>query len=114
MKKLIPALICLCLAAFSAKAQQTFSASEFAKGLGKTGTLCDTVASLRIVSDTLTLLNMGGVYPNQKYTIAVKGNKITLDWAKLKGKFLCVTGVFEMYKERPEIVAAQPGQIDVH
>src|SRR5882757_7065281 len=102
MKKLI--LTISILAAFAGLASaQTFSADEFAKNLGKTGTLCDTVRSLRIISDTLTLLNMGGVYPKQKYTVAVKGNKISLDWAKLKGKPLCVTGVFIMYKGRPEI-----------
>lgn len=114
MKKLV--LTVLIFAAFAkiAAAQQAFSAADFTKKLGKTGTLCDTVYSLRVVSDTLTLLNMGGAYPNQKYTIAVKGNRITLDWTHLKGKRLCITGVFELYKERPEIVAAQPGQVDVH
>lgn len=111
MKKLI--LTILITLAFTGLAfAQTFSAADFAKNLGKTGTLCDTVYSLRIVSDTLTLLNMGGVYPNQKYTVAIKGNKITLDYTTLKGKPLCVTGVFLMYKERPEIQIAQPGQIN--
>jgi hypothetical protein len=113
MKKLI--LTISILAAFAGLASaQTFSAEEFAKKLGKTGTLCDTVYSLRIISDTLTLLNMGGVYPKQKYTVAVKGNKISLDWAKLKGKPLCVTGVFIMYKGHPEIDIAEPEKINVH
>lgn len=91
---------------------QRFSAEEFNKNLGKTGTLCDTVYSLKIVSDTLTLLNMGGIYPNQKYTVAIKGNRITEDWTLLKGKPLCVTGVFLMYKERPEIDIVRPDQIN--
>jgi hypothetical protein len=112
MKKLI--LTISILAAFGgAAAAQTFSAEDFSKNLGKTGTLCDTVRSLRIISDTLTLLNMGGVYPKQKYTVAVKGNKISLDWANLKGKPLCVTGVFIMYKGRPEIDIAEPEKINV-
>jgi len=71
------------------------------------------VTSIKIFNDTLTLINMGANYPNQKYTIAVKGNKITLDWANLKGKTVCVTGVYELHKNRPEIVVAQPNQIDV-
>ena len=114
MKKIILAIFVFTLLAELASAQKRFSAADFNRNLGKTGTICDTVYSLRIVSDTLTLLNMGGVYPNQKYTIAVKGNKITLDWANLKGKPLCVTGVFQLYKNRPEIEIAQPEQINAH
>jgi len=114
MKKIIFTAAAFLLLAGSVKAQQTFSADEFSKHLGKTGTLCDTIYSLKIVSDTLTLLNMGGVYPNQKYTVAIKGNKINLNWTQLKGKPLCVTGVFIMYKGRPEIEIADPERINVH
>jgi len=112
MKKILLTAITIMLFAAAASAQQRFSAEDFKKNLGKTGTLCDTVSSLRIFSDTLTLLNMGGVYPNQKYTIAIKGNKITLPWEQLKGKPLCVTGVFEMYKGRPEIEITDPDRIN--
>jgi hypothetical protein len=114
MKKLMIAAFFLLFACEAAMAQNHFSAEEFKKGLGKTGTLCDTIYSLHIFSDTLTLLNMGGVYPNQKYTVAIKGNKITLDWTSLKGKPLCVTGVFEMFKGRPEIEIFDPERINVH
>ena len=112
IKRLI--FIALVIIAFeaTASAQQKFSAEDFNKKLGKTGTLCDTIYSLKIVSDTLTLLNMGAAYPNQKYTVAVKGNKITLDWANLKGKPLCVTGVFILYKGKPEIEIAEPERIN--
>jgi hypothetical protein len=113
MRKLILIILLFFAFAMSASAQK-FSAEEFAKKLGKTETLCDTVYSLKIISDTLTLLNMGGVYPNQKYTVAIKGNKIALDWTNLKGKPLCVTGVFIMYKNRPEIDVAEPEKINVH
>ncbi|GGH08674.1 hypothetical protein [Mucilaginibacter phyllosphaerae] len=112
MKKLLALCFVMILFAFKVSAQ-SFSAQDFNANLGKTKTLCDVVSSVKIFSDTLTLINMGGNYPNQKYTIAVKGNKITLDWANLKGRTMCVTGVFEMHKNRPEIVAAQPGQIEV-
>jgi len=94
-------------------AAKGFTMDDFKNNLGKTGTLCDTVYSMKIVSDTLTLLNMGAAYPRQKYTIAVKGNKITLDLPHIKGKHVCVTGVFEMFKGQAEIVAAQPEQIKV-
>jgi hypothetical protein len=111
MKKILFTLLATALFAGSVAAQQTFSAADFQKNLGKMGTLCDTVSTLRIFSDTLTLINMGGAYPNQKYTIAVKSNRISLDWTNLKGKKLCVTGVFEMYKGRPEIEVTDPERI---
>jgi hypothetical protein len=113
MKKLIFSALLFVIFMGGAAAQEHFSEADFNKKLGKTGTLCDTIYSLKIVSDTLTLLNMGGAYPNQKYTVAVKGNKITLDWTRLKGKPLCVTGVFIMYKGRPEIEVAEPDRINM-
>ncbi|RFZ81131.1 hypothetical protein DYU05_20440 [Mucilaginibacter terrenus] len=112
MKRILYTIIILAGLAGRASAQNSFNAEEFQANLGKTKTLCDVVSSIKIFSDTLTLINMGGDYPRQKYTIAVKGNKIVLDWANLTGKQMCVTGVLEMHKGRPEIVAAQPGQID--
>lgn len=114
MKKLLTAALLFFLYIGASFGQERFSEADFNKRLGKTGTLCDTIYSMKIVSDTLTLLNMGGVYPNQKYTIAVKGNKINLNWAGLKGKPLCVTGVFIMYKGRPEIEVAEPDRINMH
>lgn len=112
MKKLLLLFVISIAFAANVTAQKRFTADDFAKNLGKTGTLCDTVYSLRVVSDTLALLNMGGVYPNQKYTVAIKGSKITLDYINLKGKPLCVTGVFLMYKNKPEIQISEPGQIN--
>jgi len=111
-KNLVITLAFLIFAGASFAQQTTFSATEFKKNLGKTGTLCDTVYSLHTFSDTLTLLNFGAAYPNQKYTVAIKGNKVNMDWAGLKGKPLCVTGVFILYKERPEIEVTQPNQIN--
>lgn len=115
MKKFLIPVLLLTLFAGKASAQtKAFTMAGFKNNLGKTGTLCDTVFSLKTVSDTLTLLNMGGVYPHQKYTIAVKGNKIKLDLPNIKGKSLCVTGVFEMFKGQPEIVADKPEQLTVN
>jgi hypothetical protein len=114
MKKILIIAIMIMLFAAAANGQQHFSAEGFKNNLGKTGTLCDTVYTLRVFSDTLTLLNMGGAYPNQKYTIAIKGNKIKLPWDQLKNKPVCVTGVFEMYKGRPEIEITDPEKIRTH
>ena len=114
MKKLfLLTILIFCFAIVSRAQQPKFDTIDFKKHLGKTATLCDYVSSLKIFSDTLTLLNMGGDYPHQKFTVAIKGNRIQLDWANLKGKHLCVTGVLELYKEQLEIVALEPKQIEV-
>ena len=112
MKKLFILFALTTAFAFKASAQ-SFDAQDFNASLGKTRTLCDVVSSVKTFSDTLTLVNMGGNFPNQKYTIAVKGSEIKLDWATLKGKTMCVTGVFELHKNRPEIVATKPEQITI-
>lgn len=114
MKKILLSALLLTIFAGAANAQHAFNAADFKANLGKTGTLCDTVYSLKIVSDTLTLLNMGAAFPHQKYTIAVKGNKTTLDLPHIKGKAVCVTGVFEMFKNQPEVIASRPEQFEVH
>ncbi|AYL98539.1 hypothetical protein [Mucilaginibacter celer] len=115
MKKLlIPALLLGLFAGKASAQSKDFTMADFKNNLGKTGTLCDTVYSLKTVSDTLTLLNMGGIYPHQKYTIAVKGKQIKLDLPNIKGKHVCATGVFEMFKGQPEIVSDKPEQITVN
>jgi len=114
MKKLV--LLIALIVCFSAKskAQQKFEPIDFKKHIGKTATLCDTVYSVKIFSDTLTLINMGAAFPNQKFTVVVRGNKISLDWANLKKKHLCVTGVLELYKNTLQIVAFEPNQVTVN
>lgn len=111
MKKILLVILVSVTSALTVKAQ-TFSEAEFNKNLGKTGTLCDTVYSLHIFSDTLTSLNMGRAYPKQKYNVIIKGNKISLDWASLKGKPLCITGVFLLRKNKPVIEISEPDQIN--
>ena len=114
MKKILFVALMLFGFAGIANAQQKFNAADFKNNLGKTGTLCDTVFTTKTVNDTLTLLNMGAAYPRQKYTIAVKGDKAKLDLDHIKGKQVCVTGLFVMFKDQPEVVADKPGQLEVH
>jgi hypothetical protein len=65
----------------------------------------------------ITLLNLGGPFPDQKFTVVIKGN----DRNKFKNppeiffdqKKICVSGVIEMYKGKPEIIVSDPSQIVV-
>jgi hypothetical protein len=114
MKNLLLLIAFITYFALSTKAQQKpLPPEEYRNHIGKTETLCDTVYGVKIYSDTLTILSMGDNIPNQRFTIAVKGNKIQLDWANLKRKHLCVTGVIELYKNTIQITAAQTNQIVV-
>jgi hypothetical protein len=114
MKKLAFVFALLICLSVQSKAQQKIGPVDFKKDIGKTVTLCDTVYTVKIVSDTLSLINMGGNYPNQKYTVAVRGNKIALDWVNLKRKHLCVTGVLELYKDTLQIMVSEPNQVTVN
>lgn len=114
MKNLLLVFILKTGLALTTKAQdKPLTQAEYKDHMGKVATLCDTVYSVKIFSDTLTLLNMGGNYPNQKFTIAIKGNKLQLDWVNLKRKHLCVTGLLELYKNTLQIIASEPNQITV-
>jgi DNA/RNA endonuclease YhcR with UshA esterase domain len=62
-------------------------------------------------------LNVGGAYPNQKFSVVIKGSnrdKFKEPPEKMfAGKTICVTGHITMYKGRPEIVVSDPKQIEV-
>lgn len=114
MKNLLLSFLLITGFVLTTKAQQKpLAPIDFKDHIGKVATLCDTVYGVKIFSDTLTLLNMGGNYPNQKFTIAIKGNKLQLDWANLKRKHVCVTGLLELYKNTLQIVASEPNQVTV-
>lgn len=114
MKKILLTAILFTAVALTAKAQDTLrSTSEYRDHLHKQATLCDEVYNVKILNDTVTYIYMGGINANAKFTIAVKGNKIQLDWANLKHKHLCVTGTLELYKNTIQVIAAQPKQITV-
>lgn len=114
MKKLLPVFALLGSLTLTAKAQDTLRApTQYRNHLYKEVTLCDIVYQVKIISDTVTYLYMGGNVPHEKFTIAIKGNKLQLDWANIKHKHLCVTGVLQLYKGTIQIIAAQPKQITV-
>jgi hypothetical protein len=84
----------------------------------KQQTICDKVYGSRVMAGSqMTLLNLGGVYPNQKLTIMIKGR----DRAKFpvapevafQDKNICVTGTVINYKGKPEVIVTDPGQIKV-
>jgi hypothetical protein len=111
MKKLLLLVLISSAIAFKASAQEAFSLPLFLKHVGKKVTLCETVTSFKLFNDTLTMLNMGGDYPNQKFTVVVTGREIQLNLDDIKGKHICVTGDKSTYLGKPEILIYHPDQI---
>ncbi len=112
MRKFLPVMILCVLLASVASAQEKFNLDYFEHHVGKKITLCDTVSSFKIFSDTLTMLNMGGKYPNQNFTVVVTGKEIQLNTDGIVGKHICVTGDASIYKGRPEIMIYHTNQIE--
>ena len=113
MKKLLLFLV-IAASAFKTQAQQKpeqYNVNQFIKHVGKKITMCETVYSFKILNDTVTMLNMGGEYPNQKFTVVVSGREIQLNYDDLKGKHICVTGDTSMYKNHPEVLIYHEDQI---
>jgi hypothetical protein len=98
--------------ASAAAAQEKFNLNDFVSHVGKKITLCDTVYSFKILSDSVTMLNMGGKYPDQKFTVVVTGKEIQLNTDGIVGKHICVTGDASVYKGRPEVMIYHPNQIE--
>lgn len=121
MKHLIFIAALVTLFAGKASAQSDSTASWFANPLANAKTIatqvghkvavCDTVVDYRVVNADLTLLNLGGRYPNQNLTIAVKGSAIKFNPALIKGKAACFYGEVTIFKNKPEMVVTEPAQI---
>jgi len=112
MKKILLIAVIMSAIAIRSSAQEKYSVIDFTKYVGKKATLCDTVYSFKILSDTVTMLNMGGNYPNQKFTIVVTGREIQLNYDDIKGKHICATGDISLYNNKPEILIYHPDQIE--
>ncbi len=114
------ALAALVSAALPARAADTVPASEASEQVGRTVTVCGTVASAshfdRLKGEP-TFLNFDRPYPDQDFTVVIWGetnSKFDRPPHELfRNKDLCVTGRVEMYKGKPQITVRDPGQIAV-
>ncbi|MEO6150911.1 MAG: hypothetical protein ABIP28_12165 [Mucilaginibacter sp.] len=113
MKRVFIIVAILLLVVCQAKAQHSFSVAGFNDKLGKIDTLCDKVYAVNVISDTLTILAMGGYPPRQKYNIAAKGDKVNMDFTAIKGKRVCIIGPFVKYKGKPQVTATRAIQFVV-
>jgi hypothetical protein len=105
---------------FPAFAQEkTITASDAGKFVGQKATVCGIVATTTFASKSKgqpTFLNIDKPYPHQLLTVLIWGSdrgKFEKSPETLSGKEICVTGVIESYKGRPEIIVKDPSQITV-
>jgi hypothetical protein len=87
------------------------ASATIADEVGNSVSVCDTVYDYRVVSPVLTLLNLGGKYPNQKLTVTLKGDQLKLNPALMKGKAVCFYGPVTLFKNKPEMVITGSTQI---
>ena len=100
--------------------QRALTAAEAKDHVGETATVCGVVASARYAASSRgrpTFLNLEQPYPNQLFTVVV--------WGSARGAFpeapevayraqrVCVTGVIDTYRGRPQIAAPGPTAIRV-
>lgn len=108
------------LGPISSPAQETISPEDAAKYIGQQKTVCGKVASAHyaaIISNQPTSLHLDKPYPHQIFTILIWGSDRSKSEKPREtlyfGKEICVTGMIQSYRGRPEIVVKEPGQIKV-
>lgn len=85
--------------------------------IGKTVTVCGVVASARFLQGSgrePTFLNFADTYPKHPFTVVIWGNvRSQFDYPpeSLKGQSICVRGLVETYRSKPQIVVSSPKQI---
>jgi hypothetical protein len=72
----------------------------------KKDTLCDRLYAIKKINSHFYLLSLGGYYPNQKYTVVLKGPQDNLELFNFVDSLICVAGVRQNYKGKPELVVA--------
>jgi hypothetical protein len=66
--------------------------------------LCDTVHAYPVAADSLTLFCMGGRYPNQLLTVAVKNSSAKFKVDHYIGDPMCVTGTIVLKNNKPVLL----------
>ena len=111
----------LSLSFLSTLAQQELKPEELKDHIGDSVTVKGKIFGVRYfesAKNSPTLINVGGTYPNQVYTIVIFGDvrkKLGFDpeESKYTGGIAIVTGRVELYKDKPQIVITDPAQLQI-
>ena len=94
-------------------------ADEAGGHVGERATVCGEVVSAKYAtktSGTPTFLNLDRPYPHQVFTVVIWGSdrsKFGEPEVVYRGKKICVTGLIDSYKGKPEITARTSSQIEI-
>lgn len=117
--RIVP-LVLLLAAAVAAAAPPRVPDRDAHRHIGKEVTVCGHVAGatwMEGLRGRPTFLNLGGVYPNQAFTVVIWDDaRAKFDTAPnvlFDGADICVTGKVETYKGKPQIVVRNPKQITI-
>jgi hypothetical protein len=93
------------------------TAAEAKDHVGETRTVCGNVVSTHFASRSKgepTFLNLDEPHPKEVFTILIWGSnraKFGAPETKYANARVCVTGTITSHREKPEIIATEPGQI---
>jgi hypothetical protein len=96
--------------------KQPAPVSPIAKVIKFVGVECavtDSLYGYQVISDSMTLLDLGGKYPNYVMDIVLKGNGFNFKPTDFGGKWVYVTGKVEMYRGKLQIVVTDPTNIRI-
>jgi hypothetical protein len=109
----------LIIPALQAQAKR-LNTAEARHHIGDRATVCGKVVSTHCANSSKgepTFLNLDEPYPKEVFTILIWGSdreKFGTPADEYKGLRVCVTGKITSYRGRPEIVATERGQIEIH
>lgn len=117
MRKLFTTFL-IVLVGLLSYSQNTIKLEDVAKHVGDSVKICGKVYGIRFVSTVQnepTFINLGANFPNQLLTIViwsdVRKTFTRMPEELFKDKEVCVTGKIELYKERPQVVVRDKGQL---
>jgi hypothetical protein len=106
------------LPAAAAAAPPRVPDAEAYRYIGKEATVCGRVADatwMERIRGRPTFLNLGASYPGQTFTVVIwddaRGRFETAPHVLFAGADICVTGLVETYKGKPQIVVRDPARI---
>lgn len=115
MKKIafavITALFCI-----TAQAQKEIKIEDVANHVGDSVTVCAKVyGGIYLERSSLTLLNVGGAYPNAPLTLVIRQREKFKEAPETfyKDKEVCITGKIVLFREKPQIELYEEKQIVV-
>ncbi len=103
--------------ASGASAAAPITPEQAAAHIGEMATVCGTVVDAKFANNVKgqpTFLNFGRAHPNEIFTVLIWGinrAKFASPESRLVGKRVCVTGLIQLYRGKPEIIATDPQQL---